>query len=173
MHRSLLLSQSVEWFTPPWVIEHARLLIGGALFDLDPASNCHAQAYIQAKEWYGLDHPLPDHRDGLRVSWYGNVWLNPPYGRGILRWIQKAVDEYRAGRATRIVCLVPARLDTRWFRLLHTTMRGMYVYRSRLVFLSPTGTTSTAPFPSVLVVVGDCELLPLPNTDRYVPFNSC
>ena len=40
--------------------------------------------------------------------------MSPPYGRQIGRWIQKAYQAALAGAT--LVCLVPARTDTKWFR---------------------------------------------------------
>lgn len=31
--------------------------------------------------------------DGLSQPWEGNVWCNPPYGRGIGDWVAKAQSE--------------------------------------------------------------------------------
>ena len=31
--------------------------------------------------------------DGLRQPWTGGVWCNPPYGREISKWVEKAVRE--------------------------------------------------------------------------------
>lgn len=52
--------------------------------------------------------------DGLRQEWTGVCWMNPPYGRQIGKWVQKAYESARDNLAT-VVCLLPARTDTRWF----------------------------------------------------------
>jgi hypothetical protein len=44
--------------------------------------------------------------------------LNPPYGHEIDDWIAKLVAEHEAGRVTEAIALVPARVDTEWFRRL-------------------------------------------------------
>jgi phage N-6-adenine-methyltransferase len=49
--------------------------------------------------------------DALTKTWHGLCWMNPPYGRQIGRWMLKA----RTSDAT-VVCLVPARTDTRWWQ---------------------------------------------------------
>src|SRR3990167_9654208 len=51
--------------------------------------------------------------DGLAQSWTGVCWMNPPYGREIVAWVRKAYESAQAG--TTMVCLVPARTDTRWW----------------------------------------------------------
>lgn len=49
----------------------------------------------------------------LQQTWRGTVWMNPPYGRVIAKWVQKAIEESRHG--VTVVCLLPARTDTRWW----------------------------------------------------------
>ena len=51
--------------------------------------------------------------DGLKQPWKGTVWCNPPYGRQVGRWVEKAYLS-SIGGAT-IVMLLPARTDTAWF----------------------------------------------------------
>ena len=53
-------------------------------------------------------------QDGLKQTWEGTCWMNPPYGRDIGKWIAKAYAEARHNGST-IVCLVPARTDTKWW----------------------------------------------------------
>jgi hypothetical protein len=86
--------------------------------------------------------------DGLAQGWTGICWMNPPYGRGIGARMKKAADE--AERGATVVCLVPARTDTKWWH--HQAMERaaeIRLVRGRLKFgvgLAP------APFPSALVV---------------------
>ena len=52
--------------------------------------------------------------DGSLIRpWLGRVWMNPPYGRGIKHWVEKAYLESINGCL--VVCLLPARTDTKWF----------------------------------------------------------
>jgi len=53
-------------------------------------------------------------QDGLKQEWHGTCWMNPPYGRDIGKWIEKAHRSANQNGAT-VVCLVPARVDTRWW----------------------------------------------------------
>jgi phage N-6-adenine-methyltransferase len=52
-------------------------------------------------------------QDGLAQTWTGSCWMNPPYGREIGIWVRKAYLESTNGAL--VVCLLPARTDTRWF----------------------------------------------------------
>lgn len=84
--------------------------------------------------------------DGLAQAWTGVCWMNPPYGREIGKWMKKAYESAQAGAT--VVCLVPARTDTRWWH--DYAMKGSIEFiRGRLKF----GTATTAaPFPNAIVV---------------------
>jgi len=91
---------------------------------------------------------LTKDEDGLAVSWRGKrVWMNPPYGREIGKWVAKAAT----GGAEICVCLLPARTDTKWF---HTYIHGnpraeIRFVKGRLKF---GGAENCAPFPSMVVI---------------------
>ena len=79
------------------------------------------------------------------------VYLNPPYGRELPKWIAKARREHEDGRAGLVVGLVPARTDTRWW---HEDIAGhsdVWLLKGRLAFGDG---AAPAPFPSALVVWG-------------------
>lgn len=85
-------------------------------------------------------------QDGLAQPWAGTCWMNPPYGKGIGKWLEKAYNSSQAG--TTVVCLVPARTDTRWWH--EYAMKGEITFlRGRLKF---GGAKNSAPFPSAVVV---------------------
>ena len=84
--------------------------------------------------------------DGLAQDWRGVCWCNPPYGREIGAWLQKA--RTAAEKGATVVCLVPARTDTRWWHE-HVTKADVRFLRGRLKF---GGSKNSAPFPSALVV---------------------
>jgi phage N-6-adenine-methyltransferase len=86
--------------------------------------------------------------DGLKQEWTGTCWTNPPYGRDIGKWMRKAWKSSEQGAT--VVCLVPARTDTRWWHD-YATKGEVLLLRGRLKF----GDAETsAPFPSALVVFG-------------------
>ena len=82
--------------------------------------------------------------DGLKQEWTGVCWCNPPYGRGIGKWMKKAAEV----QAT-VVCLVPARTDTKWFHDWVLNRAEIRFIRGRLHF---NGSKNSAPFPSMLVI---------------------
>lgn len=54
--------------------------------------------------------------DGLAQPWSGRVYMNPPYGREIGKWVAKASAEVLAGHVEFVVGLLPARTDPRWWQ---------------------------------------------------------
>lgn len=85
-------------------------------------------------------------QNGLAQSWGGErVWVNPPYGPDLGKWIEKAATE--PSEVT--VMLIPARTDTRaWHNWIFGNAEVRFI-KGRLKF----GNAETsAPFPSAIVV---------------------
>lgn len=88
--------------------------------------------------------------DGLQQTWEGRCWMNPPYGREIGKWMQKAYESVKKGDAELVCCLVPARTDTGWWH--DYAMKGRVEFvRGRLKFGQG---KNNAPFPSGIVIFG-------------------
>ena len=85
-------------------------------------------------------------QDGLKQDWMGVCWMNPPYGRGIAKWVRKAYESALNGAT--VVCLLPARTDTAWWH--DYCMHGSIPFiRGRLKF---GGAKHNAQFPNAIVV---------------------
>ncbi len=97
-------SKTNEWYTPPWIIDRARLVMGS--IDLDPASTHQANERIQATKFFT--------EYGLRRLWSGNVWLNPPYGRNTKFWVEKFLNS----SIDQGMMLVNNTTDRSWFKKL-------------------------------------------------------
>lgn len=113
--------------------------------------------------------------NALDQIWVGERWwCNPPYGRGIERWVEKALGETIAAdgmrfvppRLTLGVMLLPARTDTSWFRwLLDSPLVEVRYVRGRIAFggWNPKGRPIPEGqggfFPSVLAVFRPRDLL--------------
>ena len=82
--------------------------------------------------------------NGLQQEWAGVCWMNPPYGREIGKWIEKA---YKSNAV--VVCLVPARTDTRWWHEFCMKSKEIRLVQGRLKF---GGSKNSAPFPSAVVI---------------------
>lgn len=87
--------------------------------------------------------------DGLSRNWsnYGSVFINPPYGREIGKWVQKAYEESQKGCVA--VCLLPSRTDTRWFHDYIYGKAEIRFIKGRLKFGD---SKNSAPFPSMVVI---------------------
>lgn len=90
------------------------------------------------------EHYYTPEQDGLKQEWKGVCWCNPPYGREIGKWVEKAVKS-----AATVVMLLPARTDTGWFHDWCLPYGEITYIRGRLKF---GGATNSAPFPSMVVV---------------------
>ena len=93
-------------------------------------------------------------QNGLMQKWGGRhapevCWMNPPYGKDLPRWIEKACRSSREDGAT-VVCLIPARTDTRvWHDVIFPHAAEIRYLRGRLKF---GGAMNSAPFPSAVIV---------------------
>lgn len=104
------------------------------------------EAYIRA----GYYDPCPLHAefDGLDLEWPRFVFINPPYSE-TERWVDRAIEEAKKGKV--ITMLLASRTDTEWFNKLVQAGSYFTFIRKRLSF----GDRGSAPFPSVLVSVGN------------------
>lgn len=84
--------------------------------------------------------------NGLSKPWEGVAWMNPPYGRGIDQWMRKAYESARDGAT--VVCLVPARTDTRWWQN-YAAKGEVFFVPGRLKFGDA---KANAPFPCAVIV---------------------
>ncbi len=132
---ALFSSASDEWPTPQWLYDS---LAREFSFSLDP---CACASNAKCRNFFTRE------QDGLRQAWTGHtVFMNPPYGRVIGRWIEKAYQTSREGSL--VVALLPARTDASWWH--DYVMKGeIRLLRGRLTF---EGGKYPAPFPSAIVV---------------------
>jgi hypothetical protein len=140
-------SETPEHYTPREIIDAATECMDA--IDLDPCSNSHDDPNVPAALHYTKED------DGLVRSWHGRVYMNPPYGREIMTWVQKLCGEYEAGHTTEAIALVPARTDTQWWQLLRDY--PVCFIQGRLKF---GGLEDSAPFPSAVFYLGN-------NIDRF------
>lgn len=130
-------STSSEWETPQALFDQLNARLH---FTLDP---CATPENAKCKKFYTKQD------DGLSKSWRREcVFMNPPYGREIGKWVQKAYEEgIRHG--TLVVALLPARTDTRWWHDYVMRAREVWLIRGRLRF---GGMKNSAPFPSAIAI---------------------
>lgn len=131
---AMFTSNSEEWETPPALFKQLDEIFH---FNIDVCAtkeNAKCPLYFTKEE------------NGLEQEWNGVCFCNPPYGRSLGRWLEKAAKEEKRGVKT--VVLIPARTDTKWFKefCAHHTI---YFIEGRLRF---NGSKENAPFPSMLVI---------------------
>jgi len=137
-------SKTGEWSTPQDFFDKLNWRFGP--FSLDPCATIDntkcANFFTEAE-------------DGLSKSWEGfKVFVNPPYGRGIDKWIKKAYEESRKDN-TMVVMLIPARPDTKYWHDYVMKADEVYFIRGRLKFGD---SENSAPFPSAVVVFDGSNL---------------
>lgn len=120
------------WYTPPWLIEKARLVLGD--IDLDPATCEAAQAIVRAGAYY------TEHENGLIQPWHGRMWINPPYSAPT-PWVRRAVAEYQAGHVLSALILTNSYTETGWWQDVAAVATVLF-FRGRLNFWHPEKTTT-------------------------------
>ena len=150
----LYSSASGEWETPQEFFDKLDEEFG---FTLDPCATPENKKCINFFSKF---------EDGLASRWCmmsgeliggGAIFVNPPYGREIGKWIAKSYNESRYEGSV-IVMLIPARTDTAWWHNYVMKACEVRLIRGRLKFTRPDGHQASAPFPSAVVVFrSSCE----------------
>ena len=131
-------SKTGQWATPQEFYNKLDWRFGP--FDLDP---CADSENAKCTKFF------TEGDDGLSQSWEGfNSFVNPPYGRGIEKWIKKAYEESRKDN-TKVVMLIPARTDTKYWHQYVMKADEVHFVKGRLKFGD---SDNSAPFPSAVIV---------------------
>jgi len=90
----------------------------------------------------------------LEKEWYGQVWMNPPYGRSMPKFLAKCNEQIKNKAVNSIFALVPARTDTKWFHdIVCKGASEVHFIRGRFNFQhKSTIKNSNAPFASILII---------------------
>ena len=130
-------SEDMTWETPQEWFNYLHLEFK---FTLDP---CCVFETAKCKKFYTPND------DGLSKSWQDErVFMNPPYGREIPKWMKKAYEEARDNGAL-VVCFVPARVDTEWWHRYAAKATEIRFPVGRVRFQNA---TASAPFPIAIVI---------------------
>jgi len=147
LNKGMMSSRSSEHLTPKIILD--AVLETMRHIDLDPCAEIPdpGQPFnVPARTHYTkID-------DGSSRLWHGNVYMNPPYGREIKKWVEWLMLNYNSGGLTQAIALVPARTDTKWWSML-TEDSLLCLIRGRLKFINE-GNTTSAPFPSAVFYLG-------------------
>ena len=142
-------NRAEDFATPPqfvkWVEDYFEVK-----FDLDAAASIHNK---KAPDFISKE------MDSFKTDWYGNVWLNPPYGAMIPKFIERAVEQIYSNCES-IYILVPARTDTKWFASACEHASRIYFLQGRLNFNHPSSVKNVnAPYASILIIFDDYKPL--------------
>ena len=145
MDRKLMFSnKNNAWCTPR---DFFNKLNKEFNFTLDPC--CMSKSALCNKYF------TPD-EDGLIQNWGGEiVFVNPPYGREIGKWVKKSYEEGQKPN-TIVVMLIPSRTDTKYFHNYILNKSEIRFIKGRLKFIDldfdgeeKDRKMSPAPFPSM------------------------
>lgn len=124
--KGMMSSLRLDWKTPKKVLEELR------------------------KEFGLMYDPCPTNPtfDGLTTKWVSPAFVNPPYGKEIVKWCKKAYEENKK-RDCQVIMLVPSRTDTRWWHDYIMEADEIRFIKGRLKFDDQ---KNSAPFPSAIAV---------------------
>jgi site-specific DNA-methyltransferase (adenine-specific) len=146
LNETLLSSKSNEWGTPQDLFDELNQEFN---FTLDP---CSTNENHKCTKYYTIED------DGLSKDWSNEVvFCNPPYGRSINKWVQKAYKESQKGAT--VVLLIPARTDTSyWHDYIFPYAKDIRYIRGRLKFVNRVqDKPQPAPFPSAIIVFSEVQ----------------
>ena len=151
-----------DWETPQDLLDKLNEIYR---FDWDAAATA-STFKVGPKEagnlgwYYGPDHEYEELRDAFAVDWQQDsndypstnktIWLNPPYGRDIRKWMDKAYEESRKPGLT-VVVLTFARTDTRWWHEVVSKAAEVRLLKGRVKFLQDGKVLAPAPAPSAVI----------------------
>ncbi len=127
-----------EWLTPPPIIKPL------GEFDLDPCSPIN-------RPWPTAKNHFTVIDNGLLKDWFGRVWLNPPYGKQLVHWLNKMAMHGNG------VALTFGRTDTEAFhQYVFPVADSILFLRGRLFFHHVDGTAAkwNGGAPSLLIAYG-------------------
>jgi len=132
------VAKTEVWLTPPHIVE----ALGE--FDLDPCS-------AEDMPWQIAKNKYTEKDDGLVQQWSGRVFMNPPYGPKLDKFLHK-LAEHGDG-----IALVFARTETRaFFRNVWGRADAIMFLKGRVRFYRPNGTQGqSSGSPSCLIAYGE------------------
>ena len=144
MNKALHSSDSNEWETPwPLVKAINDLVLPYTSFTLDP---CATALNAKAEKFFTKED------DGLSKTWGREaVFVNPPYGREIGKWVKKSYEESMKGSS--VVMLIAARTGTTYWRdYIYSSAARIIFIVGRVGFMVDGRPGGTAPFDSAIVL---------------------
>jgi phage N-6-adenine-methyltransferase len=126
-----------SWSTPPGLFNWLNATFGP--FTVDVAAE---PGNTKVQKYYTY------YSDGLKQDWSDeNVWCNPPYGRGIGKWVEKAYKS--VSKETTVTMLLPSTTSAKWWPLV---MQGHVIFLpGRVSFTLDGKEYCPSPFPCTVV----------------------
>jgi hypothetical protein len=155
------VGKSDEWLTPPEIIQ----ALGE--FDLDPCSPVN-------RPWPTAKNHFTVFDNGLLQTWFGRVWLNPPYGSIMYEWMKKLADHGNGIGLIFTRTSVPRfhqHIFSRTDCMLFVEKRIPFYNIHGLIPLDKRGRKSQATAPSVLCAFGKYNVQALhdANNSKKIP----
>ena len=133
INKGLFTSKTGEWETPDELFNKLNSEFG---FEVDV---CATKENRKCDKYWTIKD------DGLSKNWNKyRCWCNPPYGREIGKWIEKASLSENL-----VVMLIPSRTDTKWFHNYIYNKAEIRFIKGRIRFGD---SVNSAPFPSMIVI---------------------
>lgn len=128
---------SVEWLTPPELVKSL------GIFDLDPCTPI-SPPFVHATHNFSIKD------NGLIKDWFGRVYMNPPYGKGMERWIEKLKNHGNG------IALIFARTETKlFFNHIWNDADAILFVKGRIKFYNLEGKQVGTPgAPSIFIAYG-------------------
>jgi phage N-6-adenine-methyltransferase len=125
-----------EWYTPLKFIKSARNVMGS--ITLDPASSNEANEIVKAETIYTKED------DGLTKSWYGNIWLNPPYAQPLISHFSNKLIE-QLSNINQTCVLTNNATETEWYQRMLERCDAVCFIKGRVKFLDLNSDATGAP----------------------------
>ena len=126
-----------EWYTPDFILDAAREVLGG--IDFDPASSAIANERVRADKFFTAED------DALSQEWpVGRIWMNPPYARDLVEpFFAKFLKTCAAGATG--IALTNNGTETGWFQDAASAASAVCFPKGRVRYLNAEGEQSGAP----------------------------
>lgn len=135
-------SRSSDWATPQYLFDEFNERFKFEIDVCATADNAKCANFFSPEQ------------NGLEQNWAPfTCWCNPPYGRQIRYWVEKAQQSAQDGAL--VVCLIPARTDTSYWHDFIFPFAKVEFLRGRVKFGNA---KHGAPFPSAVVVFQPTDL---------------
>ena len=131
-------SNNMNWETPDWLFD---ALDKEFEFTVDV---CADEKNKKCKRFYSEDNSCLD------KNWEDErCFMNPPYGRNLPKFMEKAYNESKKGAT--VVCVVPVRPESKWWQNYAMKAEIRY-FRQRLKFTLTGKRSDVAPFATAIIV---------------------